>query len=218
VSASLLEIRGLRKEFGSRCILNIPELNLEAGRGYTLAGDNGSGKTTLLRILAGLEPATFDTYKFEGRLLPLADLRGWVRHQVIYVEQHPYLFNSTIAHNIEYGLRARGVVKPIRDALVSEAIEWAGVKHVSAVAPRHLSGGERQRVALARAKILNPKLVLLDEPTANLDQAARARAIALVQKMCRGNGCVLIACHDRELTLLPGMRALSLVGGTIVHK
>ena len=105
MSASLLEIRGLRKEFGSRCILNIPELNLEAGRGYTLAGDNGSGKTTLLRILAGLEPATFDTYKFEGRLLPLADLRGWVRHQVIYVEQVIKVFQRVIITKLYAGMK-----------------------------------------------------------------------------------------------------------------
>jgi tungstate transport system ATP-binding protein len=217
MSAPLLRLTGLRKDFGARRILDIPEFALEAGKGYILTGDNGSGKTTFLRVLAGLELATIDTYEFDERTLPLATLRDWIRYQVIYVEQHPYLFNTSIAHNIEYGLKVRGMAKPIRDTLVREAIEWAGVKHVCTVAPKHLSGGEKQRVALARAKILNPKLVLLDEPTANLDQTARAQTIALIQKMCQQNNCVLIACHDHDLIRLPDMRVLSLVNGTIVH-
>ncbi len=215
MSAPLLRVTGLRKEFGSRRILDIPEIKLEAGKAYVLTGDNGSGKTTLLRILAGLESAKIETYEFEDRALPLASLRDWIRYQVIYVEQHPYLFNTTIAHNIEYGLKVRRIAKPIRDTLVSEALDWAGVNHVSNVAPRHLSGGEKQRVALARTKILNPKLVLLDEPTANLDQAARAQTIALIQKMCQENNCVLIACHDHDIIRLPNMNILTLADGTL---
>ncbi len=79
---------------------------------------------------------------------------------------------------------------------------WAGVDHIAHVAPHRLSGGEKQRVALARAKVLNPDVLLLDEPTANLDEAARMQVNNLIRQMCDNNHCVVIATHDPELIAL----------------
>ena len=98
---------------------------------------------------------------------------------------------------------------------MSAAIEWAGVGHLLQVPPRRLSGGEKQRVALARAKVLDPRVLLVDEPTASLDAQARAQVIELLRKTATGDNCVVVACHDRELMELGGARRWHLAGGKI---
>ncbi|HMJ50010.1 MAG TPA: energy-coupling factor ABC transporter ATP-binding protein [Burkholderiales bacterium] len=210
MSGPLLQIDGLRKNFGSRRILDIEHLALNSGESNVVTGDNGCGKTTLLRIIAGLENAEITSYRFQGQPLSLEHFPPRLRHEIIYVHQHPYLFNTTIAANIGYGLKTRNLRKSERERLVNEAMEWAGVAHLIYVPPQKLSGGEKQRVALARAKVLNPKLFLLDEPTANLDAEARRHTIELIQQMCLDDNCVLIACHDYELINLPRMRRMIL--------
>jgi tungstate transport system ATP-binding protein len=96
---------------------------------------------------------------------------------------------------------------------VDQAIAWAGVEHARATHPSKLSGGEKQRVALARAKVLRPKLLLLDEPTANLDGPAREQVIALIPTLLEAGTTVVMACHDRDLIGLPGVRRLKLRDG-----
>jgi len=216
MSGLLLQIEGLRKNYGGRRILNIERLALHAGESYVVTGDNGVGKTTLLRIIAGLERAQVTHYQFEGRQVSLENFPHRLRQEIIYVHQHPYLFKTTVVANIGYGLKARHLPKAERETLIKEAMEWAGVAHLNHVPPQELSGGEKQRVALARTKVLKPKLYLLDEPTANLDAEARRQAIELIQRLCLDNNCVLIACHDYELINLPRMRRMTLSDGRLL--
>jgi tungstate transport system ATP-binding protein len=204
-SQVLLKLQALRKYYGSRLILDIDSLELERGRTYLITGSNGAGKTTLLRVLAGLESAELRTFSFDGVPVPTDEISQNLAPRVIYLHQHPYLFNTSVASNIGFGLKARGVSHGRQKQLIKEALAWAGVEHVSHVAPQKLSGGERQRVALARAKVLNPDILLLDEPTANLDEAARLQVVHLIRQMCDNNHCVVIATHDPELIALPGM-------------
>ena len=188
--AHLLDISQLQKVFGNRALLNVRDLQLDAGNIYALTGDNGSGKSTLLRILAGLEPADVLLANFDAQTINGADYAHALRRDIIYVHQHPYLFNTSIAANIEYGLKMRGVDGQLRQQLAWEAIAWAGLAHVADVAPKRLSGGEKQKVALARAKVLKPRLLLVDEPTANLDRAARQQIVALLRQTASSNNCV----------------------------
>jgi tungstate transport system ATP-binding protein len=109
----------------------------------------------------------------------------------------------------------RGVPKPEVARMVEEAMAWAGVSHLTATNPALLSGGEKQRVALARAKVLSPKLLLLDEPTANLDGQAREQVIALIPTVVEAGGTVIVACHDRDLIGLPGVQRLKLRDGKL---
>ena len=212
----LLSFRHLRKSYGERRLLDLGPFALGAGEAYVITGDNGSGKTTLLRILAGLEPGDIEGFAFRGVPLTHGRLPEQVRHDIVYVHQHPYLFHTSVAANIAYGLKARGVAGERRRAQVDAALDWAGVRDVAGVPPQKLSGGEKQRVALARAKVLKPSLFLLDEPTANLDGEARAQAIALIRQLVEDNGSLLIACHDRELIELPGMRRFHLENGKLL--
>ena len=97
-------------------------------------------------------------------------------------------------------------------------MEWAGVAHLHGSDPASLSGGEKQRVALARAKVLRPRLLLLDEPTANLDGAAREQVIALIPTLIAAGSSVVMACHDPDLIGLPGVRRLKLRDGRIEYR
>ena len=97
-------------------------------------------------------------------------------------------------------------------------MEWAGVGYLRATDPARLSGGEKQRVALARARVLQPRLLLLDEPTSNLDGAAREQVIALIPTMIEAGSSVIIACHDRDLIGLPGVRRLKLRDGRLEYR
>ena len=216
MSGPLLQVEGIHKAFGPRIILKFESLTLNPGESYVVTGDNGVGKTTLLRIIAGLESAQISRYQFEGRPILLENFPQRLRQEIIYVHQHPYLFKTTVAANIGYGLKARHLPKAERETLVKEAMEWAGVAHLNHVPPQELSGGEKQRVALARTKVLKPKLYLLDEPTANLDAEARRQTIELIQRLRLDNNCVLIACHDYELINLPHMRRMTLTDGRLL--
>ena len=213
--SALLSFRHLRKSFGARTLLDLGPFTIGEGEAYVITGDNGSGKTTLLRILAGLEPGEIAGFEFCGAALNHGRLAEHLRHDIVHVHQHPYLFHSSVGHNIGYGLAARRVAGAERRRLVEAAITWAGVENLRHVPPAKLSGGEKQRVALARAKVLKPKLFLLDEPTANLDGEARSQTIVLIRQLVQDGRSLLIACHDRELIELPGTRRFHLEDGKL---
>ena len=211
----LAGLRGVSKRFGDRLILDNVSFTLEAGRTYVLTGDNGSGKSTLLRILAGLEPAD-GGLSFGAGEVSLADYPGSLRREIVYMHQHPYLFHTSLEKNIGYGLKARGEAAASRRGKVGMAIAWARLQAVIDTPPDKLSGGERQRAALARARVLEPRLLLLDEPTANLDAESRAQVHELVAALCAdGRTTILMACHDRELLALAGVVRLHLDKGTV---
>ncbi|MFC7299969.1 energy-coupling factor ABC transporter ATP-binding protein [Herminiimonas aquatilis] len=215
---ALLSIRKLQKKFDQRQLLNIENLSIAVAQAYVLTGSNGSGKSTLMRILAGLESADTAEVKFLGEAVSLSPYPRVMRDAIVYVHQHPVMFSTSVADNIAYGLTVRGVPKNIIAEKVEEAIAWAGIAHLRKSIPTYLSGGEKQRVALARARVLEPKLLLLDEPTANLDGAAREQVIALIPTLVGEGRSVIMACHDRDLIALPGVQRLKLRDGTLEVK
>ncbi|MBC3870711.1 ABC transporter ATP-binding protein [Undibacterium oligocarboniphilum] len=214
--SALLHIQGLRKSFGSRQLLDIQELHLEQAQAYVLTGMNGSGKSTLLRILAGLEHAYIQQVRYLGQSLMLQPYPRHLRQNIVYVHQHPVMFSGTVADNIAYGLRLQR--EPDCREKIRHALDWAGVSHLQSQQARSLSGGEKQRVALARAKVLEPRLLLLDEPTSNLDGEAREQVIALIPTLIQTGSSVMLVCHDRELIALPGMQRLKLRDGQLEYR
>jgi tungstate transport system ATP-binding protein len=214
----LLSFTRLRKSVGQRLLLNVEHFALASGSAYVLTGANGAGKSTLLRILGGLEPPDEAEVSYLGQSLKLWPYPTVMRQTVVYVHQHPIMFSTSVAGNIGYGLSARGLPKGEIAQRVEEAMEWAGVQHLRHSHPSVLSGGEKQRVALARAKVLEPKLLLLDEPTSNLDGAAREQVIALVPDLTSAGSSVVMACHDRDLIALPGMHRIKLRDGRLEQR
>ena len=215
MNGPLLHIRGVTKHYGDRVILDAVDLEIQAGEAIVLTGSNGSGKSTLLRILAGLEPAAIASFAFDGSAMALAPYPATLRHAIGYVHQHPALFATSVAANIAYGLKMRGMATRDLAIKTDAAMKWAGVDRVRDVAPAALSGGERQRVALARAKVLEPRLLLLDEPTSNLDGAAREQVISLIRTLAAEGRSVIVAGHDREVINLEGVRRIKLRDGKL---
>ncbi len=210
MSAPLFSVGALGKHFGQRALFEDLRLELEVGNGYVLTGPNGSGKTTLLRIAAGLEPADRGSLSFRAQASALPAYPEAWRREIVYVHQQPYLFHTSIEKNLEYGLARRRVPPAERQTRVRDALEWAGLSDRRDVPPHKLSGGEKQRAALARARVLNPTLLLLDEPTANLDGVARKQVLELVTALCIDNHTVVVASHDPEIMRLAILNRLHL--------
>lgn len=215
---SLLSIHGMRKRHGERLLFEIDTLTIEAATGYVLTGVNGAGKSTLLRMLAGLERCEACTIEFDGERLSLHPYPAALRKSIVFVHQHPIMFSTSVFHNIAYGLLARGESKRAVAPVVEDAMRWAGVAHLRDTDPTRLSGGEKQRVALARARVLQPRLLLLDEPTANLDGPAREQVMSLIPTLLDAGGSVVMACHDRDLIGLPGIHRLKLRDGRLEYR
>jgi tungstate transport system ATP-binding protein len=211
----LLTVEGVVKRFGERTLLDGAGVELESGNGYVLTGGNGTGKTTFLRILAGLEPSIAGRFSFRGQAASFDDYPERFRRDILYVHQQPYLFHTGLLQNIEYGLARRGMSADQRRAKSLDALAWAGLSDRQNVPPHKLSGGEKQRAALARARVLEPTLMLLDEPTANLDGQARSQVLELVTSLCTESHTVLIATHDPEIIRLAILNRLHIEGGRI---
>lgn len=211
----LLSVSGLRKRYAGKLLFDIDLLAVQSSTAYVLTGQNGAGKSTLLRILAGLESAEADKAEFDGAPVSLAPYPRSMRDAIVYVHQHPVMFSTSVEGNIGYGLAARGATRAAIAEKVAAATAWAGVDHLRHSRTDTLSGGEKQRVALARAKVLDPRLLLLDEPTSNLDGSAREQVIALIPSLVMAGSSVIMACHDRDLIALPGVQRLKLQDGTL---
>src|SRR3954470_9618476 len=207
-------MRQLAKRFGTRVLFENASLEFESGSGYVLTGSNGSGKTTLLRIAAGLEPAD-GKLEFRAHGASIGDYPESWRRDIVYVHQQPYLFHTSLQENLGYGLARRSLPPADRRARVQDALKWAGLTASIKVPPDKLSSGEKQRVALARARVLGPTILLLDEPTANLDGVARKQVLDLLTELCIDNHTVVIASHDPEIIRLAILNRVRVSGQRI---
>ncbi len=165
---SIYRLQDVRQLYNGREVLHIDQLQIFKGEILGLVGPSGAGKSTLLRLLNFLESPSVGTILFKnvpfrpGQKMPTA-----LRRRVTTVFQQPHLLNRTVAANVGYGLRLRN--NPNSHARVDAALEQVGLQHIANQRARTLSGGEAQRAALARALVIEPDVLLLDEPTANLD-------------------------------------------------
>ena len=168
MSDMVYQLRGVTKEYDGRRVLQVDSLDVSRGEILALVGPSGAGKSTLLRLLNFLEPPTSGTVRFlETEFSPSRPMSMKLRRRVTTVFQRPLLLNRSVWANVSYGLRLRGRRNSAHR--VEAALEQVGLVAMARQGARTLSGGEAQRVALARAMVLQPDVLLLDEPTANLD-------------------------------------------------
>jgi tungstate transport system ATP-binding protein len=164
----LYRLEQIVQQYGDQVVLDIPQLDVCEGEILALVGPSGAGKSTLLRLLNFLEPPSGGTLVFQGRAVAgQPDLPLALRRQVTTVFQRPALLSTSVLNNVAYGLRLRGAADARAQALA--ALRQVGLADLAARPAHTLSIGEMQRVALARAMVLDPRVLLLDEPTANLD-------------------------------------------------
>lgn len=181
---------GVKKCFGTRLVVDIEKLHLPGGQIYCLLGKNGVGKTTLLTMVAGL------VRDFEGviRVGSKPPQAGW---DITLVFQQPHMFNMTVYDNIAYGLRARKLTEPQIRNRVMPVCQLLDLKEYLNQNARNLSGGEAKRVAIARAVVLDPAVLLLDEPTSSADYQSKLLICDLVRELNRKTKTtVLMVTHD----------------------
>jgi len=186
----------LRKTVYGRLLFDIDSLVIQDHCCIVLSGRNGTGKSTLMRIIAGLEEPDNARVTFQGQTLPWRRACQKMRTHVIYLHQNPYLFDRSVFENIAYGLRHIGLTSSEIDNRVTEALDWAAIQHLHTRNARELSGGERQRVAFARARILCPRVLLLDEPTTNMDTESREQAHRMIKRLKDDGVSIVLSTHE----------------------
>ena len=188
---ALYELHAVTKEYDNRRVLDVEALTVRAGEILALVGPSGAGKGTLLRLLNFLETPTAGRIVFEGEpyqkeRLPSID----VRRRITTVFQRPMLLSRSVRANINYGLRVRGA--PDADGAVDRVLKEVGLEALSGQDANRLSGGEAQRVALARAMVLRPDVLLMDEPTANLDPHNIAQIETIVRRLNEAEATTIV--------------------------
>src|SRR5258706_9459361 len=197
MTGALLHAEGISVRRGDGIVLAPCSLSVDPGDRVAIYGPNGAGKSTLLQALAGLLPIASGTVSFQGRKLgqevPLLDYH----RRTAAVFQDPLLLRGTVRHNVELGLKLRGVDGAERDARVQPWLERLRIAHLADRSAGALSGGEAQRTSLARALALDPEIFFLDEPFAALDAPTRARlADELAEILDERHIATLLVTHD----------------------
>jgi len=195
----LYEISQLKQIYGSRTVLDIHLLEIQAGGVYALLGPNGAGKTTLLKILAFLETPSQGTIRYGAETVHFTESRlQLLRKTVVLAEQNPILFTASVFKNLEFGLKVRKVPKPNRQAIIEGALDLVGMRAFIHAPAHRLSGGETQRVALARALVVSPRVLLCDEPTASVDAEHQAAIVRILRNInLEKKITVILSTHDR---------------------
>jgi len=212
-------IRSLTHRYDGSTVLDIPQLDLFAGRIYSIAGPNGAGKTTLLHIMALLMQPTSGKIIVNNIEITNGFNRDTLRRQVTLIHQNPVLFSTTVNKNLAFGLKVRGlshieISKRISEISTELSLSGFGSRHV-----KKLSGGEAQRVVLARSLVLQTPILLLDEPSSFLDSKFRPMLMDLLREANRiHNTTIIFATHDYELSTSLAHEILYLDSGKLIDK
>lgn len=208
-------LHDVERWFGDKCVLRVPELEVQHGECLGIIGPSGAGKTTLLRILAMLDQPTsgqvvYRNVPFNGSV-PIE-----TRREITMVFQRAALLDQSVEQNVSYGLKIRGVSAPER---VQTILETLGIAHLASRPALTLSGGEVQRVAMARAMVIQPRVLLLDEPTANLDPdnvAILEQAIA--RTINELDTTVVLISHNLNQVRRLSDRLVGVIDGELVER
>jgi putative spermidine/putrescine transport system ATP-binding protein len=197
---STLSLHQLRKQFGD--VTAVHEINLEVGDGEFLCilGPSGCGKSTALRMIAGFEEPTAGDIRIDGQ--SVVNMAANNRPTAMVFQKYTLWPHMKVYENIAFGLKLRGLSRAEIDRKVSDALEMVGLPEYGKRMPNQLSGGEQQRIALARALVLEPKILLLDEPFSNLDALLRVRLREELRRIQRRVKITAIfVTHDQEEAL-----------------
>jgi len=211
MNSPVYELRVVVKLYGQREVLHLDHLEIPRGEITCVVGPNGAGKSSLLRLLNFLESPTSGQITFDGQPIngkvPLP-----LRRRVTTVFQRPILLSGSVRENVAYGLRLRGEKEV--EARTRRVLEQVGLTGMARASARTLSGGEAQRVALARAIVIEPEVLLLDEPTANLDPYNGTLIEKIVAELNRERGTtIVVVTHNVFQARRLAHRVAFLLGG-----
>jgi ABC-type sulfate/molybdate transport systems ATPase subunit len=201
-----IKLNHISIQLQQRQVLTDIDLQITCSDFILLTGHNGSGKSTLLRIIAGLLKPDKAKISYSDIIRNWSQAKKFLRQHICYLHQHPYLFDGTVFDNIAYGLRQKGLrQKGLRQkkicskeihSKVEQALQAISLEHLVNRDSRELSGGEKQRVAIARSWIISPRVILLDEPFANMDKESRIQCYKLINQLKNDNIGVIVTSHE----------------------
>ena len=214
----MIEFQGVSKSYDFVQALEGVTLDVNRGEVFTILGPNGSGKTTLLKLAAGLELPSGGEVLFDGVKVEPSNVAS-VRRRATLVFQKTVIFRGSVFDNVAYGLRLRGVSGDEVERRVTESLDLVRLGHLRERRARPLSGGEQQRLSLARALVLGCELLLLDEPTANLDPDSLIIVKAVIGRLKReGETTIVIATHNLEQAEGLSSRIVLLREGKVIEE
>jgi ABC-type Fe3+/spermidine/putrescine transport system ATPase subunit len=212
----MVQIEGLKKAFGSTTVLDGVSLTLHAGELVTLLGPSGCGKTTLLRAIAGFDQPDQGDIRVRGE--SVLNRPPFARNVGMVFQSYAIFPHLSVAENVAYGLRARRVSDPERAKRVERALRRVKLEALAERMPSQLSGGQKQRVGLARAIVIEPELLLMDEPLSNLDAKLRIEMRDEIRMLQTELGMTtLYVTHDQEEALAVSDRVAVMQGGHILQ-
>ena len=209
-------IKDAVKRYGDFVALKGVSLDIQEGEFFTLLGPSGCGKTTLLRMIAGFNSIEGGEFYFGDKLINAVPAH---KRDIGMVFQNYAIFpHLTVAENVAYGLKARKVPAAEIKPRVEKALELVQIAHLAERKPSDLSGGQQQRVALARAFVIEPSVLLMDEPLSNLDAKLRVQMRTAIKKLQRQLGITTIyVTHDQEEALAISDRIAVMKDGVIMQ-
>src|SRR6266568_2400901 len=211
-----IRIDGVVKRFGAVTAVDRAELTVEDGELFTLLGPSGCGKTTLLRLLAGFSQPDAGQIRFGDRVV--SGLRPYERNIGMVFQNYALWPHMTVRANVAYGLRLRKLAPAEIETRLAEGLRKVNLVGFESRYPGQLSGGQQQRVALARALVLNPDILLLDEPLSNLDAKIRVQVRAEIRKLQQELGITTVyVTHDQEEALSLADRVAVMRDGQVLQ-
>lgn len=210
----ILEARRLVRSVGTKSIVNDVTFDVHAGEMLAIVGPSGAGKSSLLRLLNRLDEPNSGTVLLDGRdyrELPTRELR----RRIGMVMQRPFVFPGTVAENLRFGPRQQG--KDLPDSEIDRLLSAVGLSGFANEQVPHLSGGEAQRVCFARALANDPAVLLLDEPTSSLDEAAKFDVEAVIRKIAGQDVTSILVTHDLAQARRLATRVARLEAGKLIR-
>lgn len=194
----LFLLDSVKFSYAQQSVMDIQHLVIPYCNIVTLLGENGAGKSTLLKLLGFQIRPTHGNIRFSG-LLCTKQCEGELRRRVILVDQKPYLFKGTVFENVALGLQFRSCSRQKINQKVNEILQRVSILQIKDSKVSEISGGEAQKVALARAMVLEPEVLLLDEPFSHLDQRSVEQMSKLLINFAKAdNRTVIFSAHDQK--------------------
>lgn len=207
-----IKIESVKKKFLDKTVLDIDYLEIESGKITGITGPNGSGKTTLMNIIGGMDKYYQGNITYNDKML-----NKQIVENMTYVFQKPYLFRRSVSENIIYPLKIRNYDKIKSKELVKKIIIDLKIEDLIELKAHKLSGGESQKVALARALVFSPNILLLDEPTSNIDPEYINTMESVISKFHKQTkGTIVIVTHNIEQSIRLCHNIISLDSGKVV--
>ncbi len=217
----IVHFEGVTKRFGSLIALSDVTFDVKNGEFIFITGPSGAGKTTILKLILGEVTADTGEVTVDGFNISKVDSKDLPRYRQkigTVFQDFKVLPERTVAENVAVALAVIGLPEAEWDVRVEHVLKLAGLSRQTNLFPSQLSGGELQRVSLARALAVNPKILLADEPTGNLDWETSDNLMDLFEKINKEGKTIIMATHNLEIVKKYKKRVINIVGGTIKSK